>query len=178
MAARAIQFDGLFCSAQLGSQNRITHRPQQLYFRWLPFPALGRWLEWGDLEGDSLLPDLMFGSPQAACQFVIIHRPEELYFPHRPRSRPCFHRDAIMLTHRDDFFDGAPTAASKDGIWRMAEPFKFGESPRRASAALGSDCSHVCHELFPLFISTRCMVPARMPTICRRFYARDQTRRD
>jgi hypothetical protein len=56
-----------------------------------------------------------------------------------------------MLTHRDDFFDGAPTAASKDGIGLMAEPFKFGESPRQASAALGSDCSHVWHELFPPF---------------------------
>jgi hypothetical protein len=55
-----------------------------------------------------------------------------------------------MLAHRDDFFDGAPTAASKDGIGRMAELFKFGESPRRASAALGSDCSHVWQELFPL----------------------------
>jgi hypothetical protein len=76
-----------------------------------------------------------------------------------------------MLTHRDDFFNGAPTTASKDGIWPMAEPFKFGESPRRASAVLGSDCSHVCHELFPPpFISTRCMVPARMPTICHKRY--------
>jgi hypothetical protein len=120
MAACAIQFDGLFCSAQLGSQNRISHRPQQLYFRRLPFPAQWRWFEWGDLEGNSLMPDLVFGSPKAARHFVIVHRPEEFHLPHRPRSRPRFHRDAIMLTHRDDFFDGAPTAAGQDGIGRMA----------------------------------------------------------
>jgi hypothetical protein len=74
-----------------------------------------------------------------------------LDFPSSPTSRPCFQVDAQALPHRRDFFDGAPTASGKDGIGYFAEPFKFGNGPKRTSAALESGLSDKSHELLPFY---------------------------
>jgi pyruvoyl-dependent arginine decarboxylase (PvlArgDC) len=63
-------------------------------------------------------------------------------------SWPCFQRNAQVLAHGHNFFDGATAAAGEDGIGYFAEPCEFGESPERASAASERSVSGMSHEWF------------------------------
>ena len=137
------------------SEVRIRHSTEELYFRGLPIAPIGARFERCELKGKPLAADVVLGASQAAGQFMIVHRAEKLDFAHGPASGPRFERDAQLLAHRDDFFDGAAPASREDGIGRFAEAFQFGKGPMRTSAALESDFCGSSHELFPLISCRR-----------------------